>query len=148
MVEDRPGKHRVMFDRRSANAGEVALPWLELLVGFMFCYIQLKDDEELRGSGSDLDSFFNRLRQCPNSLARSAFGRRVSIEEAAALGVLFSEPSRQVVRVDSMGGINSPAFAQEIHLEVLRAGGWMRKGLLEADGAEGSVAVSLHRRPI
>ena len=99
-------------------------------MGFMFCYIQLKDDEELRGSGSDIDSFFIRLRQCPNSLARSAFGRRVSIEEAAALRFLFSEPSRQVVRVASMGGINSPAFAQESHLEVLRAGGIDTGGFL------------------
>ena len=64
-VEDRPGKHRLIFDKRPSNLCERSLPWLELPLGVLFCRIKLAEDEELRCSGSDLDSYFNRLQQAP-----------------------------------------------------------------------------------
>ena len=122
-VEDRPGKHRLIFDKRPTNSCELSLPWLRLPMGFLFCRVKLRDDEELRCSGSDLDSFFNRLRQNPAILGRAAFGRQVSIEEASRLGYPMEEASRMAVRIIGMGGLNSPAIAQQTHLEVLRANG-------------------------
>ena len=123
MVEDRPGKHRLIFDKRQTNAGEIPLRWLALPMGAMFSRIRLSDDQLMRGSGSDLDSFFNRLRQHESALPRAGFGRQVSPEEAAELGFFFTGPSRMAVKVIGMGGLNSPAVAQETHLAVLRAGG-------------------------
>ena len=44
-VEDRPGKHRLIFDKRPTNCTEISLPWLRLPMGFLFCRIVLQDDE-------------------------------------------------------------------------------------------------------
>ena len=67
MVEDRPGKFRFTFDRRPANHDELHLPWLRLPMGAMLIRLALGDDQEARGSGSDVDSYFNRLRQHPGA---------------------------------------------------------------------------------
>ena len=92
-------------------------------MGSMFARVRLNDKHELRGSGSDLESFFNQLAQHPTGLSRSAFGREVSIEEAQRFGFTFREASRMVVSVCGMGGRNSTAFAQALHLQVLQTGG-------------------------
>ena len=103
MVEGRPGNFRLIFDKRPTICGEKPWRWLELHMGAIFSRIRLQDDEPLRGSGSDLDSFFNRLKQHPSALARAAFGRKVSPEEAAERGLITSESSRQAVAVCGMG---------------------------------------------
>ena len=131
MVEDRPGKYRLIYDRRPANREEHSLPWLRLPMGSMIARIRLADAFELRGSGSDLDSYFNRLLQHESALSRSAFGRQVSPNEAAKYGYKFEGPSRQVVAVCGMGSLNSPAIAQETHLKVLEAEGIKTNEFLE-----------------
>ena len=88
-VEDRPGRFRLIFDKRPSNAGERNLEWLSLPMGSMFARVRLDDASELRASGSYRDSYFNRLRQHPKALASSAFGRQSSAGEAARLGFLF-----------------------------------------------------------
>ena len=131
MVEDRPGKLRLIFDKRSTNFGEVPLKWFQLLMGSMFGRLRLSDSQLLRGSGYDLESFFNRLRQHPSALPRAAFGRRVLPEVARCFGLDVREPCRQVVAVCGMGGLNCPAIAQETHLAVLRASGIKTESFLK-----------------
>ena len=100
-------------------------------MGSVLGRIRLEPDEQLRGSGTDIDSFFNQLRQHESALPRSAVGRRVSAEEARERGVVTDEPRRQVVRVVGMGHLNSPAIAQQLHLSVLADGGLDTDSFLE-----------------
>ena len=130
-VEDRPGKFRLIFDRRPANFVEKPLDWLSLHMGAMLTQIIVNDTEEVRGSGSYLEPYFNHLRQHPGVLSRSAFGRRVEVREAAELGFDFRGPSRMAFAVTGMGGRNSPAFAQQVHLEVLASEGVDVNNLME-----------------
>ena len=89
-------------------------------MGIMITRLRLRDPQELRGSGTDLDSYFNRLKQHESAMARSAFGRRIAPSEARELGFEFTEWARQAVAVTGMGSGHSPAFAQQLHLEVLK----------------------------
>ena len=77
----------------------------------------------MRGSGADLDSFSNQLREHFSALGRNATGRRVTGAAAAALGLDPRRCYRQVVVVVvGMGNVNATVVAQEVHVNALRRG--------------------------
>ena len=118
-IEDRPGKHRLIFDKRPTNAGEQRIHWQKWPLGSMLRRIILHNGWGIRGSGIDLDSFFNRLKNDVSALPRSAFGRRIPGEEVTDYGGIPGVTYRQALAIVGMGGQNSPDIAQEVNPSVL-----------------------------
>ena len=117
MVQDRPGKYRLIFDKRPTNYLESALKWLELQMGCMFGRVRLQDDEDIRASGTDLDSYFNRLLQHGSAIAGAGFGRRIDPKTAKSLGFETEEHCRQAVTITGMGGGTTPLLRNRLTLK-------------------------------
>lgn len=125
LVEGRPGKYRLIVDSRPGNFcfHSLAPVLLRLPIGTMFTLLILRPHEHIRGSGTDLDAFLHRLGQHEDVFSYYAFGRRIDASEARELGAILDEPHRLVVAVMAMGGLNSPPFAQVMHIGVLERAG-------------------------
>lgn len=123
VVEDRPGKYRLIYDGRGPNLCCKRVHWMSLPLGSMFERIYIPLRWHLRGSGTDLDSYFNRLAQHETGSKMMAFGRRFDGSDALHWQCKRGETYRQQVCVVSMGGGNSPDIAQATHLAVLELSG-------------------------
>ena len=112
MIQDRPGKWRLLYDGRPPNDPVRSLDWLSLPQGKQLDQLIVPLGSDATGSGVDLDSYFNRLAQSESGLVRAAFGRSLPAEQLRALGLPTNIPHRLCVAVMAMGGKNSPPIAQ------------------------------------
>ena len=85
----------------------------------MLTILILREGFQARGSGSDLETYFSRLAQCPAALPRAAFGRQFFSTGEPTLNLPPGVPHRLALRVWSMGGHNSPV-AQLTHECILQ----------------------------
>ena len=127
-VPHKPGKMRLIYDRRPANSLERNLSpdWLALPHGTQFCEIELKRHEGLRGSCDDLQCWFYQLRHEVLHWRKQAVGRRHAGEDFEDLGAKPGKHYRAVLCCVAMGDQNGVAYAQSAHEFILEAGGLMR----------------------
>jgi hypothetical protein len=122
-VMDKPGKFRLIFDRRPCNLFEKRVKCRAIPMGWQCTRLIIRPHEGARGSGSDLDSYFNRLKNHESGLSRAGFGRVFDGKEIPEWNGIPGERYRQAIQVVAMGGGNSPSWAQEMHLEILSDNG-------------------------
>jgi len=123
LVDEGGGKHRLISDRRMANGGERRFGWLNLPHGCLFARVRLEPDENLRGSGFDIKSFFHSLRNLDKAYPRNAVGRIFNGNEELGHGCVADEFYTQVLAVWAMGGINSADVAEQTLLSILQTSG-------------------------
>ena len=64
----------MIFDRTPQNDGELRLGWVALPLGAQMCRLVIPRGFGIRGSGDDLRSYFNQLKNLEEAVPRSAFG--------------------------------------------------------------------------
>ena len=124
----KPGKVRLIYDRRPQNALERDLSpeWLRLPHGCQFCEAILAPHQGLRGCADDLRNWFYQLRHEPDWFRRQAVGRRLRGQDFTSFGTDPKRNYRACMKVVCMGDRNGVPFAQEAHEEILRRSGLMR----------------------
>ena len=70
-----PPWHRLIQDRRPANATERGLGWARLGRGSLLTRLVLGRREHVRALGDDLETFFYGVRSPPSHVSRNACGR-------------------------------------------------------------------------
>ena len=79
-VPHKPGKMRLIYDRRVANSLERDLSplWLSLPHGSQFCSMSLEPHQGVRGSTDDLECWFYQIKHEREHWRKQAVGRRWS----------------------------------------------------------------------
>ena len=127
-VDHEIDRDRLVVDRRPHNYYERRLQWSRLPQGAQLARLVLLRGQGVRGSGNDLRTYFYTLRNAPQARPRNAFGRPFTGEEAAALGGDPSVVYYLTLEVVAMGDTNAVDVANEVHRELLLAGGCLAAG--------------------
>ena len=124
-VPHKPGRMRLIYDRRPANAieKELSSSWLCLPHGSQFCELVLAPNEGIRSSCADLECWFYQLRHEAEHFRRQAVGRRLEGCDFTNFGAVEGKRYRCCLTVVAMGDANGVAYSQEAHEFVLKAAG-------------------------
>ncbi len=122
-VPHKPGKLRLIYDRRAQNELEKCLAdeWLWLPHGSQYCDMLLDKRQGVRGCADDLSCWFYQLAHERDWWRRQAVGRRIPGSRFTHLGTESGKNYRLCLRVVAMGDTNGVPFAQEAHEFMLRA---------------------------
>ena len=127
-VHHKPGKQRLVVDRRPVNSLEqnLSASWMKLPHAAQLCEILLLPSEALRGSSDDLECWLYQLQHEGHWAVRQAVGRRLEGTAFAEFGADPRKRYRLCISVVAMGDHNGCAFAQSAHEELLTRHGLLR----------------------